>query len=135
MLADKSMQEEFSKKTTQPSHPRQWRLMQQHNRRVEPAESVVRPEERADSVEPSVTYIGDAGVRQLAVPLVLDALDLAAVREDVDLAVDRRLLADALDFVARGEVHRDGVAGRGHVVRFALDLGEGGLQAVLYAIC
>lgn len=89
------------------------------------------PEERAHHVRPVVTYIADAGVRQLAVPLVLDALDLAVLDEDVDLAVDGGLLADALDLVECAEVQCDGVAAGSDGVRLALDLGEGGLKAVL----
>jgi hypothetical protein len=51
--------------------------------------------------------------------------------EDVDLAGDGRFLADALDLVHGRHVHLDRVAGRGDAVGFALDFGEGGLQAVL----
>jgi len=52
--------------------------------------------------------------------------------EDVDLAGDGGLFADALDLVQRGHVQLDGVAGGGDAVVFALDFGEGGLEAVLW---
>lgn len=58
-----------------------------------------------------VAYICDAGVGEVAVPLVLDAGDLATLVEDVDLAVDGDLFTDALDLVESGHVHFDGVAG------------------------
>lgn len=77
------------------------------------------------------TYVRNARVGQFAVPLVLDAADLAALVEDIDLAVDGRLLADALDFVESAHVNFDGVSGVGYEVRLALDLGEGRLEAVL----
>merc|ERR1711915_448145 len=41
--------------------------------------------------------ICDAGVGKVTIPLVLDAGDLAVLVEDVDLACDGGLLADALD--------------------------------------
>ena len=78
-----------------------------------------------------VAYICDAGVGEVAVPLVFDACDFAVLVEDVDLAADGRLFADALDLVHGGHVHLDGVAGGGDAVGLALDLGEGGLEAVL----
>jgi len=89
------------------------------------------PEERVDEVCPGLAYICDAGIGQLAIPLVLDAGDLAGLVEDVDLAGDCSLFAYALDFVKGRHVHLDGVAGGGDAVGFALDFGEGGLEAVL----
>ena len=105
--------------------------MHSNQQRVTPAEPVVCPKPWVDGVCPGSAYICDARVRQLAVPLVLDARDQAALVEDVDLAGDGRFLADALDLVHGRHVHLDRVAGRGDTVGFALDFGEGGLQAVL----
>lgn len=97
----------------------------------EPAERPVCPEKGIQDVAAIVAYICDAGVGKVAVPLVLDASDLAVLVEDVDLAGDGGLLADALDLVHCGHVQLDGVAGGGDAVVFALDFGEGGLEAVL----
>jgi hypothetical protein len=113
-----------------PHHPPPL-VMHIDQQRVGPAEPVVGPKPRVDDVCPGLAYICDAGVRQLAVPLVLYLGDLAALVEDVDFAADGRLLAEALDFVHGRHVHFDRVAGRGDAVGFALDGGEGGLQAVL----
>lgn len=107
------------------------RLVHKHNGRVEPAKRIVCPEGRVDDVGPVLAYICDARVGQLAVPLVLDARDLAVLDEDVDLAVDGGLFADALDLVECAHVKLDRVAGGGYAVGLALDLGEGGLKAVL----
>jgi len=106
--------------------------MHKDQQRVGPAEPVIAPEPRVDGVGPGFAYICDARVRQLAVPLVFDARDQATLVEDVDFAADGRLLADALDLVHGRHVHLDWVAGRGDVVGFALDGGEGGLEAVLF---
>lgn len=78
------------------------------------------------------THILEGAVRELAVPFVLDLCDLARrlVVEDVDFAVDGLLFPDALDDVARTQVHGDGVTAGGDFVVEALDFGEGGLQAV-----
>lgn len=113
--------------------PKPWGvIVQEHHGRVTPAKTVVRPEVWVESVKAVVfAYICDAGVGQLAVPLVLDASDLAVLVEDVDLAVDGGLFADALDFVESAHVQLNGVAGGEDAVGFALDLGEGALQAVL----
>lgn len=68
------------------------------------------PPERADDL--AQTYIHEAALGQLAVPLVLDLLDLALLVEvDVDDTSNGLLFADALDGVLRLEVHGDGVAG------------------------
>ena len=76
------------------------------------------------------THILEGAIRQLAIPLVLDLCDLARLVEDVDLAVDGLLFADALDDVAGPQVHGDRVAaGRDFVVE-ALDFRKRGLQAV-----
>ena len=114
-----------------PHHPPP-AIVHKNQQRVTPAEPVVGPKPRVDGVCPGFAYICDAGIGQLAVPFVLDARDLAALVEDVDLAGDGRLLADALDLVHGRHVHLDRVAGRGDVVGFALDGGEGGLEAVLF---
>jgi hypothetical protein len=123
--------EEQERTAEVPHHPPP-AIMHKNQQRVTPAEPVVGPKPRVDGVCPGFAYICDAGVGQLAVPLVLDACDLAALVEDVDLAGDGRLLADALDLVHGRHVHLDRVAGRGDAVGFALDFGEGGLQAVLF---
>ena len=94
-------------------HRPETRLADEHDTRKHPTESVVGPEERVHHVRPVVTYIADAGVRQLAVPLVLDAFDLAVLDEDVDLAVDGCLLANALDLVECAEVQLNGIAAGG----------------------
>ena len=78
------------------------------------------------------THILEGAIGQFAIPLVLQLCDLARrlVVEDVDLAVDGLLLADALDDVAGAQVHGDGVAaGRDFVVE-TLDFREGGLEAI-----
>jgi hypothetical protein len=49
---------------------------------------------------------------------------------DAHDAVDDLLFADALDLVPVAQVHGYGVAGGGHVEGEALNLREGGLQAV-----
>ena len=106
--------------------------MHKDQQRVGPAEPVVGPKSRIDGIGPGLAYICDARVGQLAVPLVLYFGDLAALVEDVDFARDGRLFADALDLVHGRHVHLDWVAGRGDAVGFALDGGEGGLEAVLF---
>jgi hypothetical protein len=100
----------------------------------EPAEKPVCPEKGIQDVAAVVAYICDAGVGKVAIPLVLDAGDLAVLVEDVDLAGDGRLFADALDLVHCRHVQLDGVAGGGDAVVFALDFGESGLEAVLWEI-
>ena len=78
------------------------------------------------------TYIGESVVRKLAIPLVLDLLDLAlVVVGNGDDGVDLLLLADTLDDVSGGQVHFDGVAALGDLVAETLDLAKGGLEAVL----
>ena len=106
--------------------------MHKYQQRVGPAEPVVGPKSRIDGIGPGLAYICDARVGQLAVPLVLYFGDLAALVEDVDFARDGRLFADALDFVHGRHVHLDRVAGGCDAVGFALDGGEGGLEAVLF---
>lgn len=106
--------------------------MDQYHKGEEPAETVVRPEQWVERIQTVVfAYICYAGVGKLAVPLVLDAGDLAVLVEDVDLAVDGRLFADALDLVESAHVHLNGVAGGCDAVGLALDLGKGALEAVL----
>lgn len=120
------------RKPHKASHPEESNSLEEHIEHEEPAEAVARPEERVQHIEAVVfAYICDAGVGEIAVPLVLDLGDLAAFVEDVDFAGDGGLFADALDFVEGGHVQLDGVAGGGDAVGFALDFGEGGLQAVL----
>ena len=53
------------------------------------------------------THICDGAIRELAIPLVLNLCDLARhlVIEDVDLAVDGLLFANALHDVAGAQVH------------------------------
>ena len=70
----------------------------------EPAEKPICPEKGIQDVAAVVAYICDAGVREVAVPLVLDAGDFAALVEDVDFAGDGCLFADALDLVHGGHV-------------------------------
>lgn len=106
--------------------------MHKDQQRVGPAEPVVGPKSRIDGIGPGLAYICDARVGQLAVPLVLYFGDLAALVEDVDFARDGRLFADALDLVHGRHVHLDRVAGGCDAVGFALDGGEGGLEAVLF---
>jgi hypothetical protein len=74
--------------------------------------------------------ICDAGIGKVAVPLVLDAGDLAVLVENVDLAGDGGLFTDALDLVQGGHVQLDGIAGGGNAVVFALDFGEGSLETI-----
>ena len=78
------------------------------------------------------THILEGAIRELAVPLVLDLCDLTRrlVVEDIDLAVDGLLLADALDDVAGTQVHGDWVAAGCDFVVEALDFREGGLEAI-----
>ena len=57
-----------------------------------------------------VTYVCDGTLGELAVPLVLDLCDLAALVEDVDDRRDGLLHANALDLVAGLHVQADGVA-------------------------
>ena len=96
----------------------------------QPALVIMQPPPRAYEVVD--THILEGAVRELAVPFVLDLCDLARrlVVEDVDFAVDGLLFPDALDDVARTQVHGDGVTAGGDFVVEALDFGEGGLQAV-----
>jgi hypothetical protein len=95
-----------------PNFPRILSVVTEHPEEETPAERVIHPEERIDNVQSvEVAYICNAGVGEAAVPLVLNAGDLAVVVEDVDLAVDGGLFADALDLVHGGHVHLDGVAG------------------------
>ena len=57
-----------------------------------------------------VTYVCDGALRELAVPLVLDLCDLAALVEDVDDRRDGLLHTNALDLVASLHGEADGVA-------------------------
>lgn len=58
-------------------------------------------------------HVGSGRVQQVAVPLVLDPLDLArAIGVDVHDGRGGLFLFGALDDVARLQVQRDGVAGR-----------------------
>lgn len=79
------------------------------------------------------TYIREAAIWEIAIPLVLNLRDLAGrlVVEDLDLAVDDLLLADHLDDVASLQIHADGVTAVGDFVTEALDLLEGGLESIL----
>lgn len=76
------------------------------------------------------THIGEAAIRQFAVPLVLHLRNLACLVEDQDLALDRLLLVDALDDIARLHVHLNGVAGAVDLVAETFNFGEGGLEAI-----
>ena len=113
-------------------HPHVQGLPNEHCRRVNPPKPVVGPPHGIDDIRPVPTYVADGRVGKLAVPLVLDQSDLAILDMDVDLAVDQLLLTDALDLVEVAEVEGDGVAGARHQVGLALDLGEGGLETVLW---
>lgn len=70
----------------------------------------------------------------MPIPLILNLRYLARsfIIKNVDFAGDGLFLADDLGHVAGFEVHLDGVAGAGDFVVEALDLFEGGLEAVLW---
>lgn len=90
------------------------------------------PPERIDQLRHR-TYVSDAALGKLAIPLVLDFFDLSfAVCVDVDDGVDGLLFADSFDDVAGLEVHGDGISVGGDFVVETLDFGEGGLEAVLW---
>ena len=96
-----------------------------------PALVIVHPPPETEQL--AETYIRERAVGQIAVPLVLHLGDFARrlVVEDVDLAGDGLLFADALDDVAGLEIQADGVASIGDFVTQPLDFFEGRLQAVL----
>lgn len=73
-----------------------------------PGPSIIRPPERVQQL--GMTYVCDGTLGELAVPLVLDLCDLAALVEDVDDRRDGLLHADALDLVASLHVDADGVS-------------------------
>ena len=78
------------------------------------------------------THILNGAVRELAVPLILNLCDLARrlVVEDVDLAVDGLLFANAFYDVAGTQVHRNWVTAGSDFVMQALDFRESGLEAI-----
>ena len=69
------------------------------------------------------THILYGAIRQLAIPFVLHLCDLARclVIEDVDLAVDGLLFADALHHIAGTQVHANWVAAGSDFVMEAFD--------------
>jgi hypothetical protein len=115
------------------SHPQHPRLRTHHPRPKRPAERVSRPPARPHEV-PIDTHIRDRGIGHLAVPLVLNFGDLVTLRVDQNLGVDRRLLAETLDFVQGLHVQFNRIAVREDFVVLALDGGEGCLEAVLLVV-
>ena len=69
------------------------------------------------------THILYGAIRQLAIPFILHLCDLARclVIEDVDLAVDGLLFADALHHIAGTQVHANWVAAGSDFVMEAFD--------------
>ena len=78
------------------------------------------------------THILKGAVRELAIPLILNLCDLARrlVVEDVDLAVDGLLFANAFYDVAGTQVHSDWVTARSDFMMQALDFRESGLETI-----
>ncbi len=78
------------------------------------------------------THILDGAIRKLAVPFVFNFRDFAAglIIEDVDLAVDGLLFANAFNDVTCAKVHSNGIAAGGNFVVKALDLRKGTLQTI-----
>lgn len=78
------------------------------------------------------THIRDGAVRQLAVPLVFDLLNLSlAVEVDVDHRRNGLLFANALDDIAGLHVHYNWISGILDLVAKTLDLAEGALETIL----
>ena len=78
------------------------------------------------------TYILERAIREFAIPLILNLCDLARrfVVEDVDLAVDSLLFADALYDVAGTQVHTNWVATGCDFVVETLNFRKGSLEAI-----
>jgi len=73
-----------------------------------PSPRIIRPPQRVQKLD--MTYVCDGTLGELAVPLVLDLCDLAALVEDVHDRRDGLFHANALDLVAGLHVQADGVA-------------------------
>ena len=78
------------------------------------------------------THIFEARIRQFAIPLVLYLRNFgrSLVIEDLNLAVDDLLFADALHDIASTKIHLNGVAGGGDFMVQTLNFTEDGLQTV-----
>lgn len=77
------------------------------------------------------THILERAIREFAIPFVLDFFDLVRlVMEDIDLAINNLLFADALYDIASTQVHTDWVAAGSDFVMEALDFREGSLEAI-----
>ena len=78
------------------------------------------------------THILKGAIRELAIPLILNLCDFARrlVIENVDLAIDGLLFANAFYDVAGTQVHCDWVTAGSDFVMQALDFRESGLEAI-----
>lgn len=86
---------------------------------------------RRGRIPVKITYLADRPARQLAVPLVLDLVNLAiASHVDEDGAVDGLVVSEPLDGVLVAQLHLDGVLGRRDFVGQDLDRVEDGGKAV-----
>lgn len=113
---------------THRPHPR---VPHEAPRPEHPRDGIVPPPRRAQQL-PRATHVRDPTLGQLPVPLVADALDALAVgaRVHLDDALDRRLLADALDGVLCLGVDLDRVARVDDAGVQRLDGREGRREAV-----
>ena len=78
------------------------------------------------------THISKGAIRELAIPLILNLCDLARrlVVENVNLAVDGLLFANAFYNIAGTQVHCNWVTAGSDFVMQALDFRKSGLEAI-----
>ena len=78
------------------------------------------------------THILKGAIRELAIPLILNLCDLARrlVVENVDLAVDGLLFANAFYDIAGTQVHSNWVTAGSDFMMQALDFRKSGLEAI-----